>query len=304
MDLRQMRYFVRLSEHCNLASAAESLFMTPQALSKSIRLLEDELQVELFYRKYSRLALTDFGKMVKEEFGALLEHHAEMEKRISEFSGKYNATVRIAVSHGLMNPTFHDFFDQYSLKNPHPEIVFMEVPDLIAEQYLLDNVCDLAFAIGGSSPNWSEFESTLLQQYHLGAVVSHNHPCADMELISLEECCKYPILAKNDLYKTGVLIKNYATANGIQVQYALESPNELLWRMMISEGKGIGIGTTYFKYLQKKSPLKYIPFSDEDLTWEIFLISRRKSYQHPAIKKLIKHITDTKDHLFDPDANH
>ena len=44
MELRQMQYLIAIYEHGGLSAAAEKLFLTPQALSKSIRKLEEELE--------------------------------------------------------------------------------------------------------------------------------------------------------------------------------------------------------------------------------------------------------------------
>ena len=46
MELRQMIYFKELSECLNLPAAARALYITPQALSKSMRVLAREFDTE------------------------------------------------------------------------------------------------------------------------------------------------------------------------------------------------------------------------------------------------------------------
>ena len=48
MELRQLQYFCQLSQCLSYREAAQRLFITPQALSKSIQSLEEELNVPLF----------------------------------------------------------------------------------------------------------------------------------------------------------------------------------------------------------------------------------------------------------------
>ena len=48
MEIRQLEYFLKAGEHKNLSAAARELFITEQALSKSIVALEKEFGFSLF----------------------------------------------------------------------------------------------------------------------------------------------------------------------------------------------------------------------------------------------------------------
>ena len=61
LDLAQVRAFVVTAEHRHFSRAAETLFLTQQALSKRIRKLEDALSVQLFLRTNRAVELTEDG---------------------------------------------------------------------------------------------------------------------------------------------------------------------------------------------------------------------------------------------------
>jgi DNA-binding transcriptional LysR family regulator len=62
MDIRQLRHFVAIFERGNLSKAAEAIFISQPALTRSLRNLEDELGVELVERNARGVAPTPAGE--------------------------------------------------------------------------------------------------------------------------------------------------------------------------------------------------------------------------------------------------
>ncbi len=62
MELRQLIYFLTISETKNFTRAAEKLFISQPALTKQINALESELDVKLFDRNNKSVALTAAGQ--------------------------------------------------------------------------------------------------------------------------------------------------------------------------------------------------------------------------------------------------
>ena len=65
MELNKLYYFYTVARHQNITKAAEELFVSQPALTKTIKTLEKELGFALFYKKGRHIYLTEFGDYLK-----------------------------------------------------------------------------------------------------------------------------------------------------------------------------------------------------------------------------------------------
>lgn len=68
-SLLALRCFEAAARQENFSRAASELHLTPGAVSRAVRLLEDELGVELFERRSRRVFLTDAGRVLAKAVG-------------------------------------------------------------------------------------------------------------------------------------------------------------------------------------------------------------------------------------------
>ena len=84
MEIRQLTYFVESARIRSFSEAARKLFTTQPNVSKAIKALEEELGVDLFYRKNTGIELTEEGKVVYLYAGNILKNVDRMNLVLEE----------------------------------------------------------------------------------------------------------------------------------------------------------------------------------------------------------------------------
>ena len=98
MKLQQLRYIWEVAHHdLNVSATAQSLYTSQPGISKQIRLLEDELGVEIFARSGKHLTrVTPAGEAIIEMAGDILSKTAYIKQVAEEFSNERAGSLSIA----------------------------------------------------------------------------------------------------------------------------------------------------------------------------------------------------------------
>lgn len=123
MELKQLRYFLVISECGNISAAAEKLHISQPALSLAVKKLEEELEVSLFKRTKNSIALNDNGKLVQKYAKQIL---LQTDKLKSEFLHSKNSLLSFGFCDpGPMRYAVPLFQKQY----PHISVTSQLFPD-------------------------------------------------------------------------------------------------------------------------------------------------------------------------------
>lgn len=121
MDLREMHYLLEIANTGHMTQAANNLFISQPALSKSLRKVENELGTELFYRDGNRLLPTDTGRIVIEKSSEILQLAANMNDAVDSTKNLKRGKVTLGCPSIVASLYLSELlinFNEYTLKSP------------------------------------------------------------------------------------------------------------------------------------------------------------------------------------------
>ncbi|MEM7764639.1 MAG: LysR family transcriptional regulator [Pseudomonadota bacterium] len=118
MDLRQLRYFVVVATTGSFTKAAARIPLAQSALSRHMRLLEEELGAVLLIRTGRGVELTEQGRYLVDRATSILEHSAETKRNLQSWNNNPAGLVRLGMTPtctlALASPLLKAMREKYS----------------------------------------------------------------------------------------------------------------------------------------------------------------------------------------------
>ena len=185
MELRQLRYFVKVAELKNFSSAARLLNITQSTLSQQIRQLEQELGVELLIRDSRHVELNDMGKVFLPSARRTLQEANTCIERIHDVQGLRSGTLNIGVTFTfskLLKESVITFLKKYP--DIQLNICCYSMEELMEK--LKKGEIDLALSYKPSI-NYEDIDSHILFDNHLSVIMRKGHPLANKKLLRFQD---------------------------------------------------------------------------------------------------------------------
>ncbi len=194
MNMRRLRYFVAVAEEENFHRASARLHIAQPALSRQIRLLEEELGTNLFLRLPRGITLSRAGISYLEDARQILRLSEQARSRAIAVESGQLGTLRVG---------FHDAAHHYpvvkstfkSFRADFPNVHFRFISSSSQDQFeaLTTNDIDLGFVYGWEKPV-SGLQHLKLADDDIGLALSSEHPLAVKSKISVDDIRGEPFL--------------------------------------------------------------------------------------------------------------
>lgn len=195
MKLQQLRYIWEVAHHdLNVSATAQSLYTSQPGISKQIRLLEDELGVEIFTRSGKHLTrVTPTGKHILKIAGNILRQVQSIKQLTDEHNRPDLGSLSIATTHTQARYALPDVISTFIRK--YPKVVLhmhQGTPTQIAEK-ADDGSADFAIATEAIEL-FNDLIMMPCYRWNRCILVPKEHPLTRIKRVSLEDIAKYPLV--------------------------------------------------------------------------------------------------------------
>ena len=200
MKLQQLRYVLEVVKHdLNVTAAANEMYTSQPGVSKQIRLLEDELGVEIFARRGKHFAeVTPAGQLIIDKANVILREVEAIKGVADEYRHQARGTLSIATTHTQVRHALPE--PLVALRTAYPYL------NLQIRQGSTEQIGEMAssgevdFAIAPEvMDHFPELVMMPCYRWNRCAVVPAKHPLARRRRIDYADLVEYPIVT----YDTG-----------------------------------------------------------------------------------------------------
>lgn len=288
MELRQVKYFIKVAELNNYSEAARALSISQSTLSQQIRTLEDELGIQLFIRDSRHVSLSEYGEQFLPYAKQLIFDSDSCIERIRDVKALNVGTLNIGATFSfcpLLADTVRSFMKMYP--GIQIQIFCSPMEDLMA--MLGKGDIDIALSYKPTQ-RYENIESHILFSSKLCAVCSSDHELAPKESVRIAELEKYPMVLPTRGLQARNSFDNILFGQNYQFDVRAEINDLHVLLDLVSGSEFVTILSQTAASLVRK--LKAIPLDhpETDMSGSYHLL--KNSYCKRSTRFFLKHLID------------
>ncbi|GAA5316538.1 MAG: HTH-type transcriptional regulator CysB [Candidatus Pelagadaptatus aseana] len=195
MKLQQLRYIWEVAHHdLNVSATAQSLYTSQPGISKQIRLLEDELGVEVFSRSGKHLTrITPAGEAILKTAGEILRKVESIKQVAQEFSNEKKGSLALATTHTQARYALPDVIQTFIGRYPEVSLHMHQGTPMQISEMAADGTVDFAIATEALEL-FSDLIMMPCYRWNRSIIVPKDHPLCQVSQLSLEDVAEHPIV--------------------------------------------------------------------------------------------------------------
>jgi LysR family cys regulon transcriptional activator len=242
VKLQQLRYICEVARRgLNVTTAAERLFTAQSGISTQIRLLEEELNTQIFERHGKRLTgITPAGESIITMAERILTETENIRQVAQQVNDDTKGTLSIATTHTQAYHALPEVIAKFTEIFPDVKLRIHQGDTQQIYDMLLSRTADVAVTTASKSMP-KELVMLPYREWNLSAITPAGHPLTKEPELTLEALAKYPLITYDHEVAGRTAINQSFTDAGLLTNIALTALDSDIIKKYVKLGLGVGL---------------------------------------------------------------
>lgn len=239
LNVRYLKVFRAIVKSGSVSGAARALNVSQPAVTKSLRMLEEDLGIALFQRVSGRLVITPEAQRLMPEVERLFGVLSGIKGMADELREGHGGTMTIAAVTTLSLSLVSKAIAKFTQQHPNVRFELKALSTVLAAQHVATNYVDMG--VLDAPTELSGMEAIPLCRSEVGCVMKRDHPLSAKEYIGPPDLLNLPLITFGEETFTGMSVRNtfYAANTPMKVQCALN--NTMMAYVLVRRGVGVAL---------------------------------------------------------------
>ncbi|WP_027281713.1 LysR family transcriptional regulator [Roseomonas gilardii] len=236
MDLRQLNTFIHVSELGSLSKASDRLRIAQPALSRQIRLLEEELKVPLFIRHGRGMVLTRAGEMLRDRVGGILRQIEETRTDLLQEAEVVRGQVIFGVPPTVGDVLATRLIESFLRLYPDVRLRVVTAFSGYLLEWLHSGDLDIAVVYGAEQGANTRFTPLLMENLYLitaaeGGTLPHH-------AVPFDQLAGHDLILPGPQHGLRILLEREAGKRGLSLRIPVEADALQILKGLVARGLG------------------------------------------------------------------
>ncbi len=245
VNLELYKAFYYVGKNKSISKAADELMISQPAISRSIKTLEGQLNVNLFIRKRDGVELSEAGLLIFDKVKNAIMLIENVENEISSFKKIDFGYINIGASKTILHEFLMKYITEFHKEYPNIVIrVYTDKTSLLIKKSKI-GLIDIIFT-NLDDNDYSDFENVRLIKINDCLAVNESYSNLKDKVISNKELEELPFILLTKGATSRNIFDNVCNKNGIRINPIMEFGSNSLVKEFTLSGFGVGLLTEEF----------------------------------------------------------
>lgn len=274
MTTKELDYFLSVYTSHSIKKSAEQLFVSPQALSKVIKKIENELDTLLFTRNNQGLNPTHSADKLAEHAHVIINEFNNITSDFNIAESNNSTVLSVATTYGVLDYIGYDFIRNFYMQHHNIKLNLVELPEKQIQELLAKNEIELAFL--PAPIDYSQYDAIFCFSWKHCLIINKKNPLAQNKSINYADLDGIPLALKGRSYSVFPSNISRFLKHGINPNILLETTSDMLISQVADANAGVGVSLSFIAKNYQSPNTVIREFNDENCTKEVYLVSKKR----------------------------